>query len=78
MSKELLIVKSNGNEGKFKVVDAKNNMKHDLKYEKLIYARNAETLSFVFNDLETLGYPVEKAFKMYRLRKKRDPDIFFP
>ena len=78
MSKELLIVKSKGNEGKIKVVDAKNNMRHDLKYEKLIFGRNVETLSFVFDDLDTLGYPIEKAFKMYRLRKKSELNLFFP
>jgi len=78
MGKELLIVKHDGNEGKFKVVDSKNNAKHDLRYEKLIFGRNVETLSYTLGDLDALGYPIEKAFKMFRQRKKSDSNVLFP
>ena len=74
---EILVAKKHGYEKiKFKVCNKERNKWSPSKYEKVIAGRDYNLLAFLFYDLNSMGYNVEKAFLKFK-SMLNEPDLFF-
>jgi len=78
MKEEVLIVRKQKKKDNLKI---KVCMKHTSgwsasSYERIIKTRDYNLLSFLFYDLMTMGYPIDKAFAKYK-EMKEEPELFF-
>ena len=73
---EILIVQRKADKLKFKVCDKNTNQWSPRKYEKIIASRDYNLLALVLYDLNSMGYPVSKAYTQFK-KLSGDPDLFF-
>ena len=74
---EILVVKKKGNtKMKFKVCDKNKNSWTPKRYEKIIPSKDYNLLAYLFYDLYSMGYPVEKAHLKFKDMLSK-PDLFF-
>lgn len=76
MKDELLVAKKTKGKMKFKVCNREHNSWSPSKYEKIIANKDFNLLAYLFYDLYSLGYPVEKAYQKFR-ELVNEPDLFF-
>lgn len=75
MTEEILVVKKAGDKMKFKICDKGTNNWSPKKYEKIIASRDFNLLAFLFYDLHSMGYPVERAYLKYK-NMLDEPEFF--
>ena len=73
---EILIASKRGNKLKFKVCDRAKNEWTPKKYEKVLACKDYNMLAFLFYDLHSMGFPVEKAYIKFKSMMK-EPELFF-
>lgn len=73
---ELLIVKKERDKLKFKAVQKQTAGWSPNKYEKVIKSKDYHLLAYLFYDLFSMGYPIEKAYNEFR-KLANEPDLFF-
>lgn len=73
---ELLIVKREQDKLKFKVCDKNNNQWSPKKYEKIIASKDHNLMAYLFYDLRSMGYPIDKAYLKFK-SLLNDPELFF-
>ena len=76
--KEILIAsKHKGNDKmKFKVTDKETNRWSPARYEKIIASRDYNLLAYLFYDLNSMGYPIDKAYLKFK-QLIEEPELFF-
>lgn len=74
--KELLIIKKERDKMRFRVCDKETNKWSPNRYEKVIAGKDYNLLAFLFYDLNSMGYPIEKAFTRFKQLLNK-PDLFF-
>lgn len=74
---ELLIVKKEGPDKlKFKVCDKNHNQWSPKKYEKIIANKDHNLIAYLFYDLYSMGYPMEKSYLKFKAMLN-EPELFF-
>jgi len=73
---EILVVKKNNTKMKFKVCDKNRKSWTPKRYEKVINGKDFNMLAYLFYDLYSMGYPVEKAHLKFKEFLNK-PDLFF-
>jgi hypothetical protein len=73
---EILIARKENDKLKFKVCDRNRNQWTPKKYEKIIASRDFNMLAYLFYDLYSMGYPVEKAYLKFK-DMLNEPELFF-
>ena len=73
---ELLIAKKDKDKMKFKVVKRHTAGWSPNKYEKIIANKDYHLLAYLFYDLYSMGYPIEKAYNEFK-KLVNEPDLFF-
>lgn len=76
MKDELFIVRKDNDKLKMKVVSKENKGWSPSKYEKIIANKDYNLLAYLFYDLDSMGYNIEKAFRKFK-ELKNEPDLFF-
>ena len=77
VKEEILVVKKKGyDKMKFKVCEREKNKWSPNKYEKVIAGKDFNLLAFLLYDLNSMGYPIEKAFGKFK-QLTNEPDLFF-
>jgi len=78
MDKEdILVVKKEGTDRiKFKVCDRNYNQWSPKKYEKVIASKDFNLLAYLFYDLHSMGFPIDKAHLKFKTLLN-EPDLFF-
>jgi hypothetical protein len=76
MKEEILIVKKEQDKLKFKVCDKNRNQWSPKKYEKIIPNKDYNLLAYLFFDLNSMNYPVEKAYLKFKTLLN-EPELFF-
>jgi hypothetical protein len=73
---ELLVVKKERDKMKFKVCSRDTNGWSPKKYEKIIASKDYNLIAYLFYDLYSMGYPMEKAYLKFK-SLLNDPELFF-
>lgn len=73
---ELLVVKKDRERLKFKTVKRHHAGWSPNKYEKIVSGKDYHLLAYLFYDLFSMGYPIEKAYNEFK-RLANEPDLFF-
>lgn len=73
---EILIAKKEGEKMKIKTVRKHSQGWSPNKYEKILNGKDYHLLAYLFYDLYSMGYPVEKAYNEFR-KLANEPDLFF-
>ena len=76
MTREILIVKRERDKLKIKVCDKETNRWSPSRYEKIIANKDYNLLGYLFFDLNSMGYNVEKAYRKFK-NILNEPDLFF-
>ena len=76
MDKEILVVKKSKDKLKFKITEKETNRWSPSRYEKIISSKDYNLLAYLFYDLQTMGYNVEKAYSKFKLLLN-EPELFF-
>lgn len=78
MTNEILVVKKDKHRDrmKFKVANKETNRWSPSKYEKIIINRDTNLLAYLFFDLNSMGYNVDKAYAKYK-ELLHEPELFF-
>lgn len=78
MTNELLIIKKDkhARDIKFLVKDNIKNGYSPKKYENIMNNKDETHLANIFYDLNTMGYPIHKAYRKFRSYEK-DPKSWF-
>jgi hypothetical protein len=76
MKEEILVVKKDRDKIKFKVCEKETNQWSPPKYEKIIASKDYHLLAYLFYDLYSMGYNVDKAFSTFK-SLLNEPDLFF-
>lgn len=73
---ELLVVKKDRERLKFKTVKKHSAGWSPNKYEKIVTNKDYHLLAYLFYDLSSMGYPIEKAYNEFK-KLANEPDLFF-
>ena len=76
MDDELLIASKNRDKLKFKTVQKHTAGWSPNKYEKIIKNKDYHLIAWLFYDLYSMGYPIEKSYNEFK-RLLNEPDLFF-
>lgn len=78
MKEEILVIKKEkGSEKlKFKICNKETNSWSPSRYEKVIANKDYNLLAYLFYDLHSMGYNVEKAFAKFK-NFMNEPELFF-
>ncbi len=73
---EILVVKKDKENMKFKVCTKETNQWSPSRYEKIIKNKDFNLLAYLFFDLKRMGYNIEKAYAKYKALFD-EPELFF-
>jgi hypothetical protein len=74
---EILVVKKQNDKMKFKVCNKESNRWSPSRYEKIIKSKDYNLLALLFYDLNSMGYPINRAYSRFKELSTSDPDLFF-
>lgn len=76
MKEEILVVKKDRQKLKVKVTAREHNNWSPARYEKVIASQDYNLIAYLFYDLNSMGYNIEKAYHKFK-QLLNEPDLFF-
>jgi len=73
---EILVVKKSKDKLKFKVCDREVNHWSPSKYEKVIANKDYNLIAYLFYDLYSMGYDIDRAYSKFKTFLN-EPELFF-